>query len=173
LRLAGQAAQRMGTGVQLWVAPSASLRFFRALHRSAGAGDALQWHEQPGGDLGARMAHAFATHFSAHPGLPLLLIGTDCPPLAPGHLLAAAGALEQHDAVLIPAEDGGYVLIGLRRPCPAVFEGVAWSTGGVLAQTRDRLRDAGLRWHELPTLWDVDTPDDWARLQRALQGRGA
>ncbi|MFZ9284398.1 MAG: TIGR04283 family arsenosugar biosynthesis glycosyltransferase [Burkholderiaceae bacterium] len=173
LRLAGQAAQRMGTGVQLWVAPSASLRFFRALRRSAGAGDALQWHEQPGGDLGARMAHAFATHFSAHPGLPLLLIGTDCPPLAPGHLLAAAGALAQHDAVLIPAEDGGYVLIGLRRPCPAVFEGVAWSTGGVLAQTRDRLRDAGLRWHELPTLWDVDTPDDWARWQRTLQGQGA
>ena len=81
--------------------------------------------------------------------------------------------LAQHDAVLIPAEDGGYVLIGLRRPCPAVFEGVAWSTGGVLAQTRDRLRDAGLRWHELPTLWDVDTPDDWARWQRTLQGQGA
>lgn len=173
LRLARQAAQRMATGVQLWVAPSASQRFFRALRRSARAGEAVRWHEQPDGDLGARMAHAFATHFSAHPGLPLLLIGTDCPMLSPGHLLEAAHALAAHDAVLIPAEDGGYALIGLRRPCAALFDGVDWSTERVLAQTRERLRDAGLHWRELPALWDVDTPADWQRLQLALRGGGA
>jgi glycosyltransferase A (GT-A) superfamily protein (DUF2064 family) len=50
--------------------------------------------------------------------MPLLIVGTDCPVLTPAHLQQAADALQTHDAVLIPAEDGGYVLIGLRRRCP-------------------------------------------------------
>ena len=68
--------------------------------------------------------------------------------------------------MLIPAEDGGYVLLGLRRPLPQVFEGIAWSTPQVLAQTRDRLRSAGASWTELEPLWDVDEAADWLRLQR-------
>ncbi|MFM8610253.1 MAG: TIGR04283 family arsenosugar biosynthesis glycosyltransferase [Burkholderiaceae bacterium] len=175
LHLALQAAARMGTQVRWWAAPAASQRFFRALQRwmqqqrlpsIAGAPAApVTWHDQPSGDLGARMAQAFHVHFSAQPHTPLLLMGTDCPPLSPGHLLQAARALAEHDAVLIPAEDGGYVLIGLGREAPEVFTNVDWSTDRVLAQTRERLRSAGLRWHELPALWDVDTPDDWARLR--------
>ena len=85
--------------------------------------------------------------------------------LTPAHLQQAADALQDHDAVLIPAEDGGYVLLGLRRPLPQVFDGVAWSTPHVLAQTRAQLAAAGARWVELPALWDVDEPADWARLQ--------
>lgn len=162
LALAHQAA---GAVVTLWCAPDTQHRFFRALQRTTG----VACQPQPAGDLGQRMAHAFATHFAQHPGLPLLLMGTDCPLLAPGHLQQAARALQTHDAVLIPAEDGGYVLIGLRRDLPPVFSGVDWSTPQVLAQTRARLLTAGATWQELPALWDVDEPADWARLQ-ALYG---
>jgi len=78
-------------------------------------------------------------------------------------LQQAADALQHADAVLIPAEDGGYVLIGFRKPVPEVFNGIEWSTPQVLEQTRERLRAAGLRWSELATLWDVDEPADWLR----------
>jgi rSAM/selenodomain-associated transferase 2/rSAM/selenodomain-associated transferase 1 len=158
LRLASAAA----TGpVTLWCAPDAGHRFFRALHRACGV--ALQ--SQCGGDLGARMQHAFAHHFASRPDQPLVLIGTDCPVLAPAHLQAAARALRQHDVVIVPAEDGGYVLIGMRRLVPEVFERIEWSTPRVMAQTRDRLLQAGVHWLEMPTLWDVDEPADWLRLQ--------
>jgi glycosyltransferase A (GT-A) superfamily protein (DUF2064 family) len=90
-------------------------------------------------------------------------VGTDCPALTLAHLQQAADALQTHDAVLVPAEDGGYVLLGLRRPIPEVFVGVNWSTAQVLVQTRKRLRQASATWHELPMLWDVDEPADWQR----------
>ena len=109
---------------------------------------------------------------------PLLLIGTDCPMLAPDHLRSAADALLQGtDVVFGPAEDGGYILIGLRKPSAAVdlrlFEGIDWSTDRVMAQSRARLRAAGARWHELPLLWDVDEPADWLRWQRTAQSSAA
>ena len=56
--------------------------------------------------------------------------------------------------------DGGYVLIGLAAPQPAVFADVDWGSGRVLAQTRERLAQGGLRWTELDALWDVDRPED-------------
>ncbi|MFZ4539667.1 TIGR04282 family arsenosugar biosynthesis glycosyltransferase, partial [Propionivibrio sp.] len=96
--------------VTLWCAPDTHHRFFRALNVHRG----VNICRQSGMDLGARMAHAFAAH-----GGPLLLIGTDCPALQTAHLAAAAKLLRDgHDAVFIPAEDGGYVLVGLRCPQP-------------------------------------------------------
>jgi len=74
----------------------------------------------------------------------------------------AAAALERHDAVLGPAEDGGYVLVGLARDVD-VFGGVPWSTPEVMAATRARLAAAGASHVELPPLWDVDTHDDFLR----------
>jgi glycosyltransferase A (GT-A) superfamily protein (DUF2064 family) len=68
--------------------------------------------------------------------------------------------------VLIPAEDGGYVLIGLGQPCESLLSNMEWSTATVMAETRKRLRALGLSWRELVPLWDVDTPEDFARLQR-------
>ncbi len=147
--------------VTLWCAPDARHRFFRALQARHGVTSVAQ----PAGDLGARMGAAVQAHFAQHHNLALLLVGTDCPVLTPAHLQQAADALQTHDAVLIPAEDGGYVLLGLRRPLPGVFESVAWSTPQVLAQTRERIGAAGARWLELPALWDVDEPADWVRLQ--------
>ena len=160
------AAQAAGpASLTLWCAPDDSQRFFRALHRRS----RVACKTQPDGDLGQRMLHAFAAHFDAGTGLPLLLMGTDCPLLAPAHLQQAARALGKHDVVLIPAQDGGYVLIGMRRLVPQVFDDIEWSTPAVLAQTRDRLRTAGASWHELEPLWDVDEPADWDRLQQLEQ----
>jgi rSAM/selenodomain-associated transferase 2/rSAM/selenodomain-associated transferase 1 len=147
--------------VRLWCAPDAGHRFFRALAQTHG----VALLPQAGGDLGARLQAAVAQHFAQASPLPLLIVGTDCPVLSPGHLQAAARALEQHDAVAIPALDGGYVLLGLRRPLAGVFDGIAWSTDQVMTQTRERLRAAGARWHELAPLWDVDEAEDWWRYQ--------
>jgi len=162
-------ARRAALGdVSLWVAPDGEHRFFRALRRCCG----IECREQSGDDLGARMAAAFAAHAG-----PLLLIGTDCPALQSEHLAAAARALSdeqpgRNDAVFIPAEDGGYVLLGLRCPQPGLFEGVDWGSERVMAQTRQRLLALGLRWCELPALWDVDRPADLTRLA-TLPGFGA
>lgn len=150
-------AQQAGLGgdVQLWCAPSAEQRFFRALQRSSG----IACTSQPAGDLGARMQAA-----TAAPG-PVLLVGTDCPALTVQHLRAAAAALHQGAAaVFIPAEDGGYVLVGLNQPQPGLFQGIAWSTERVMAQTRQRAQALGLVLRELTPLWDVDTPGDLSRL---------
>ena len=160
-------AAAVDTGsVTLWCAPDAGQRFFRALHRAQGV--ALE--SQCGGDLGARMQHACAHHFASRLDQPLLLIGTDCAVLAPGHLQAAARALKQHEVVVVPAEDGGYVLIGMWRLIPEVFERIDWSTPQVMTQTRERLTQAGVEWLEMPTLWDVDEPADWLRLQTLFSG---
>jgi len=119
------------------------------------------------------MAAVMVDHFNEHRRQPLLIVGTDCPVLTPEHLQRAADALHTHDAVLIPAEDGGYVLIGLRRALPSVFQRVDWSTPRVMAQTRERLNALGASWLELPALWDVDDPQDWQRLQAVLAQKTA
>ena len=108
------------------------------------------------GDLGARLARA------ASRAQPLLLIGADCPALDRGRLRTAAAALETHDAVIHPAEDGGYVLLGLRRFHAALFEGIAWSTPAVAAQTVARIEALGWTLDLRETLADVDEPDDLA-----------
>ena len=155
-------ARAASTGpLTLWGAPDEEHRFFRALAHCHG----VRTVAQPVGDLGQRMAAAMHAHFAPTPGVPLLIVGTDCPVLTPDHLQQAADALQSHDAVLIPAEDGGYVLIGLRRPVPEVFQRVDWSTPQVLEQTLARLREVGASWRVLPPLWDVDEPADWLRWQ--------
>jgi glycosyltransferase A (GT-A) superfamily protein (DUF2064 family) len=93
--------------------------------------------------------------------------------LTPEHLVAAAEVLRNgHDAVFIPAEDGGYVLIGLHCPQPRLFENIDWGTEKVMAQTRERLAALRLRWEEPATLWDVDRPVDLLRLNK-LEGLAA
>jgi hypothetical protein len=72
--------------------------------------------------------------------------------------------LTQHDAVFVPAFDGGYALVGLTRPAPTLFMGMTWSTSLVMAQTRERARQAGLQWTELPAVADIDVPDDLIHL---------
>lgn len=146
--------------VTLWCTPHAQHPFFVALQCTT----RIACLVQPSGDLGARMHTAFRLHCTQGP---LLLIGTDCPALRPSHLRKAARALSDgEDAVFYPAEDGGYVLVGLRQPQPALFAGMRWSTTDVMSETRARAQSQGLRVREFETLWDVDRPTDLARLQR-------
>jgi len=142
--------------VTLWCAPDATHVSFRALVLRYG----IALKRQPAGDLGARMLAAI--------GGPTLVIGSDCPALTPEILRAAAGALAGADVVLIPAEDGGYVLIGARAPQPHLFSGIAWGTAAVMQDTRARIAALGLRAAVLDPLWDVDTDDDLARLEREI-----
>ena len=141
----------------LWCLPNASHAFFTRCAGEFG----VRLEAQEGADLGERMRRAFERSAG-----PLLAIGADCPALRPAHLVAAAAALREADAVFIPAEDGGYVLVGLARPVRALFDDIPWGSAAVMARTRERLERARVRWVELDALWDVDRPDDYARLQR-------
>ncbi len=117
---------------------------------------------QDGGDLGERMHAASVQHCGQGP---VLIIGTDCPALSPDYLQRGAQALiDGNDAVFAPAEGGGYVLVGLRRPQPGLFTGMTLSTSTVMSETRSRAMAQGLRIVELETLWEVDEPRDLARL---------
>ena len=117
---------------------------------------------QPQGDLGARMLAAVAGNAG-----PVLVIGTHCPALTEAHLRSAASALrEGNDVVLIPAENGGYVLVGMRKAQPTLFSNIPWARSTVLADMRARIVEQRLMLVERPPLWDVDTELDLARLER-------
>ena len=144
---------------EVWTTEPGESAFVETGHRMLG----LQVHLQPEGDLGRRMCAA-AQHglrrFAA-----VIIVGIDCPTMLSGDLRAAHQALAERDEVVLgPAEDGGYWLLGLTRCDPALFEGVSWGSSGVLEATRARLRALGWRWRELATRWDVDRPEDLARL---------
>jgi rSAM/selenodomain-associated transferase 2/rSAM/selenodomain-associated transferase 1 len=146
--------------VRLWCAPDATHRAFRAAAR---VWPRLVLHNQVPGDLGVRMNAAMDAHFTKPGAPPWIVVGTDCPGLTAERLQTIADGLQTHDAVLVPAEDGGYVALGLARPVARVFDGIAWSTDQVAETTRTRLREAGARTLELPALWDVDDIGDWER----------
>lgn len=131
----------------------------------------IRCRPQRGADLGERMAAAIAEQLAAAPG-PVLVIGADAPHVPAAALAEAARALRtETDLVLGPAADGGYYLIGLRAPAPALFTDVAWGTATVLAETQARAARAGLRTVLLEPCFDVDEPDDVERL-RGLVARG-
>jgi rSAM/selenodomain-associated transferase 1 len=121
-------------------------------------------HYQDGADLGARMEwaarHALATADS------VILVGADCPSVDGDYIQQALSALAGGVPVVIgPAEDGGYVLIGLSEIPPRLFNDIDWGTSQVLSQTRQRLQEAGSEWVELAPKWDVDRPEDLSRLE--------
>ena len=156
--LATALAVRAGE-VELCCAPDTSHPFFARCAAQFG----VPLAPQRGADLGSRMREAIERALAS--GAVSIVIGCDCAALKAVHLRAAADALARHDAVIIPAEDGGYVLIGLAVAIPAIFEGIDWGTPAVLRQTRERLGASKVTFVELPALWDVDRPEDYARLQ--------
>lgn len=157
--LATAVASGLGA-VELWCAPDERHDFFERCAADFGA----RLLAQRGADLGTRMRAAFDEAFAR--GEALVVIGADCPALKPGDLRAAAAALEAHDVAIVPAEDGGYVLLAMARAVPQIFEGVAWGSPSVMGETRSRLAAAGVAWSELPASWDVDRPEDYERLRR-------
>ena len=159
LRTLGVARAARCGPVELHGAPRARHAFFL---RCASKLD-ITLRGQRGGDLGARMFNAVADGLRRHGAV--VLIGTDCPALQARDLRRAARALAGGcDAVLAPAEDGGYPLIGLRRASPRLFTRIAWGGPDVFARTAEELDRLGWRWRRLRTLWDVDRPSDLARL---------
>ena len=114
------------------------------------------------GDLGARMARVAqrVTQNTARADTSLILIGTDCPALTAALLQQSAQQLKRHDAVMMPAHDGGYVLLGLKSPCPELFEHMPWSTSVVAAHTLQRSTRLNLHVWQGPTLHDIDEPAD-------------
>jgi len=144
--------------LELWASPDTDAPAFTEWRDNY----RVELRRQCGMDLGARMRHAL--HSALASGSHAILIGTDCPLLDVSYLARAAAALDDHPAVFGPAEDGGYVLVGLARAVDA-FSGIPWSTADTMALTRAKLAAQGVRWQELPTLWDVDSAADLARWQ--------
>jgi rSAM/selenodomain-associated transferase 1 len=143
--------------VKLWCAPDERHPTFGAL----AALFPITLLRQPEGDLGIRMHAAFR-----QAARPALVIGTDCPALTVTHLRDAATALRAgSDAVVCPADGGGYVLMGLREPQLDLFKGMRWGSETVMIETRRRLTQAGLTWREPAHLWDVERPSDLRRLR--------
>jgi rSAM/selenodomain-associated transferase 1 len=139
-------------------APPGRLRLIRNL-----LPDGVPLIPQPEGDLGDRMLDGVRTVFHQS-SEPVVVLGTDAPTLRPSEILKSARALNTHDISIIQSTDGGYVLLGLRRPVDAIFSGIEWSTDAVYQQTLARAEEAGLSVYEGVAWYDVDEPDDLARL---------
>lgn len=131
---------------------------------TAWLGPAFRVVPQSAGDLGDRMQSAFGAAF-AEGAARAVIIGTDCPDVDARLLGEAFDALLTHDAVFGPAYDGGYYLLGLRRPMPLLFAGVPWSTSETGAITLARLAAAEASVATLPELRDLDEPADLDALQ--------
>jgi uncharacterized protein len=159
IRRTVETAAQAATGpITLWTDPNERHPVFGGLSQRY----SLTLARQPAGDLGSRMLAAITQGNG-----PTLVIGTDCPTLTAAHLRDAAGALQSGaEVVVIPADDGGYVLIGMRKPLPDLFADMAWGTDGVMTETRRRLTHLGLSWREPAHLWDVDRPTDVRRMRR-------
>ena len=155
-----QACELSVDHLELCVSPDASHPAFERA-QSAAPGR-LHLTLQGDGDLGQRMHRAITRGLTLH--RQVLLMGTDAPGLTTVLLKMAQQALTHHDAVFVPAFDGGYALVGLTRPTPALFLDMTWSTSQVMAQTRERARQAGLQWTELAPVADIDVPDDLIHL---------
>ncbi len=153
-------AQKSGADdVELCCTPNSDAAFFQYCAEDF----AVTLTEQGDGDLGARMLRALD---SAHEHIErVIIIGADCPALTAKHIQTAAKALDNADVVLMPAEDGGYVLIGATKTDPKMFDNIQWGTASVLAEQRRNLAVCGLTFVETDTLWDVDRPEDLARVK--------
>jgi rSAM/selenodomain-associated transferase 1 len=127
---------------------------------------------QVDGPFGQRIAGAFDAAFAAG-AQRVVLVGADTPHLESKRMERAFAALEDHEIVLGPCADGGYYLLGMRRPCPRLFEDIEWSTARVRGQTLERAAEAGLSVCELEVEFDVDEPADLLRLQQLVLQAGS
>lgn len=153
--------------LELWCAPDTEHPLFAQLAAREGLGR----YPQRGADLGERLRAGAEDALSR--GARVLLIGADIPDLDASYCEQALDALRSVDCVMGPAEDGGYVLLGLKRPAPLLFERMPWGTHEVGQLTRVRIQRLGWRHRELPTLWDLDRPEDLERAWRGGSSIGA
>jgi uncharacterized protein len=155
-----------GIQTEMWVSQPGAESYFHELCGAENVG------LQRGHDLGARMQHAAETALESSDAV--VIVGADCPSVDVAYVQQALSALEQSsiDVVLGPAEDGGYVLVALKAPMPeCLFQSIEWGSDRVLAQTRAALLGNQVSWHELPSRWDVDRPEDVQRYEKLLRSR--
>ena len=151
-------------GIEMTVAVSPSSAVDEMRHLLPGCARVFAVEGASLGDcLSGAMGRLFAEGLAR-----VVALNADSPTLPAAYLEQAAELLESNDVVLGPAEDGGYYLIGLRRPEPRLFEGIAWSTNQVASQTLARAADLGLTVARLPAWYDVDTPAELERLRMEL-----
>lgn len=145
--------------ITLLCTPVVEHPFFRHCQQRYG----VRLEMQQGSDLGERLSYALQTSLLKHEYA--VVVGCDIPQLDGLSVAAALESLEEGvDAAITPTEDGGYALLALRRTQPVLFDGIAWGSGEVMAQTRQRLTSLDWQWQELERLWDVDIPEDLVRL---------
>ena len=154
------ALQEVELPVELWVDGDVDNHLVRYWSRRY----ALAVRRQPPGDLGWKMHEAIRSCREA--GRAGIVIGSDLPEVDADYVKLAASLLADHDVVLGPAEDGGYVLIGLKAPIATLFTGIDWGTDRVYLQTREKIDSLELSVSELAVTWDVDTFPDWQRFLR-------
>ncbi len=138
-------------------------------------GSSFPYKKQAGGNLGNRMAHAFNDAFQKG-SQRVIIIGTDCPELLTDHLQSAFESLNDNLLVLGPAFDGGFYLIGLRknihqRNISALLKNIEWGSSSVLNTTVNNARSLDISFNLLPSLHDVDRPEDisfWERTQKRI-----
>ena len=130
-------------------------------------GTELTYRAQPGGDLGDRLQQTFAQGFRQQRER-IVVIGSDCPAITASHVEQAFQALQRHQVVLGPAQDGGYYLVGLSGPCDPLFQNIAWSTPQVFEQTMAIVTRLQLSLATLEPLPDIDRPEDLATLPPPL-----
>lgn len=116
---------------------------------------------QIGNDLGEKMLNAFIYTLAKENIKKASIIGSDCPEISTWHLTKSFYALDTHEVVIGPANDGGYYLLGMRKPYPAIFQNKVWSSNSVLRSTCDELLNARLPYYLLPNLDDIDTIQDF------------
>jgi rSAM/selenodomain-associated transferase 1 len=158
-------SQERSFDLELWVADDSDHPGIQQLSQDY----SLPVHQQQGRDLGERMGHASREALQRYRRV--VLLGVDCPALTPRHLQQSFEWLrEGEDAVLGPAEDGGYVLLGIKTWNEDLFSGHHWGEDSVAETTRQAMQRAGWSWRELPMLWDLDRPEDLERLDGELLG---
>lgn len=151
--------QADGIRVALWYTGAAAAAMRQWL------GDDLTYCPQPEGDLGDRLIAAFQWAFDqGHHRV--IIVGTDCPDVITDLLSQGFDRLKTDSLLLGPACDGGYYLIGLTQPQPTLFQNITWSTATVLAETLAAATAVGLAPVYLPTLTDIDRPEDLAAWER-------
>jgi hypothetical protein len=128
----------------------------------------LIYQPQSDGDLGDRMARAFAAGFAAGEER-IVIIGTDCPGIDRDLIHTAFTALESVQSVFGVAKDGGYYLIGLNQPTPSLFQDIPWSSETVLSDTLAIADAEGVSYELLKELPDIDRAEDLRHLPAALQ----
>ena len=143
---------------QLWCSPDIEHEFFQDCNNQYG----VALLKQRGNGLGERMSLAIKESLQHHKRV--VLIGTDAPSLSEDQIEIAINKLaENNDVVIAPAEDGGYVLIGMSHYCDAIFQSVSWGTDNVLQTTRNKIKANSLLSFELKSCWDIDRMEDYQR----------